>query len=189
MSYFKKMTGDKVYLSPVNVDDYEKYTKWVNDLETGINVGFAPQIISKGKEKESLEQLAADNNNFAIIENKSNILIGNCGFHNIDTLHRRAEIGIFIGDKEYLGKGYGTDALELLIDYGFNIRNLNSVMLSVREFNIRAIKCYEKIGFKKIGARREACIFGDKRFDLIYMDLLASEFDSNYVQQFLKNPL
>jgi hypothetical protein len=44
MSYFKKITGDKVYLSPINVDDYEKYTEWVNDLETGINVGFAPQI-------------------------------------------------------------------------------------------------------------------------------------------------
>jgi hypothetical protein len=45
MSYFKKITGDKVYLSPINVDDYEKYTEWVNDLETGINVGFAPQTL------------------------------------------------------------------------------------------------------------------------------------------------
>jgi RimJ/RimL family protein N-acetyltransferase len=148
MSHFKKITGDKVYLSPINVDDYEKYTEWVNDLETGINVGFAPQIISKGKEKTSLEQLTADNNNFAIIENKSNALIGNCGFHNIDTLNRRAEIGIFIGDKEYLGKGYGTDALELLIDYGFNIRNLNSVMLSVREFTLERLSKYIHQFFK-----------------------------------------
>jgi hypothetical protein len=51
MSHFKKITGDKVYLSPINVDDYEKYTEWVNDLETGSNVDFAPQIISKGKGK------------------------------------------------------------------------------------------------------------------------------------------
>jgi RimJ/RimL family protein N-acetyltransferase len=95
-----------------------------------------------------LEQLTTDNNNFAIIENKSNALIGNCGFHNIDTLNRRAEIGIFIGDKEYLGKGYGTDALELLIDYGFNIRNLNSVMLSVREFTLERLSKYIHQFFK-----------------------------------------
>lgn len=186
MTYFKKMIGDKVYLSPINIDDYEKYTEWVNDLEMGVNVNFAPQIISRYKEKDTLVKLSEDNNNFAIIEKNSDQLIGNCGFFGVDTIHRKAEIGIFIGEKEYWGKGYGRDAISLLLDFGFNIRNLNSIMLTVREFNKRAIRCYEKAGFRKIGSRREACIFGDKKFDVIYMDILASEFNSKYVEQFIK---
>ena len=70
---------------------------------------------------------------------------------NVNHIFRKAELGIFVGEKEYWGKGYGTEATELLLDFAFNILNLNSIMLIVNSFNERAIKSYEKCGFKLIG--------------------------------------
>ncbi|HYH03466.1 MAG TPA: GNAT family protein [Bacillota bacterium] len=185
MNYFKKLVGTKVYLSPINVEDYEKFTEWLADFEVTVNLTSYGRIIFKNHEKECLEDISTDNNSFAIVTLADHKLLGSCGFHNVDTTNRRTEIGIFIGDKEYWGKGYGSEALELLLDFGFNIRNFNSVMLAVRAYNQRAIHCYEKIGFQKIGARREACIFGERKYDVIYMDLLASEFESKYIGKFL----
>ncbi|MGB4722593.1 MAG: GNAT family protein, partial [Defluviitoga tunisiensis] len=79
-------------------------------------------------------------------------------------------------DKEYLSKGYGTEAMELLLDYGFNALNLQNIMLEVFDYNKRAIKAYEKVGFKVIGKRRQAKFFNNKRYDIIFMDILKDEF-------------
>lgn len=82
-----------------------------------------------------------------------------------------------IGDKNYWDQGYGREAIELVLNYGFNILNLNNIMLNVYSFNKRAITCYENIGFKEIGRRREAYILGKRKYDEIHMDILADEFD------------
>lgn len=63
--------------------------------------------------------------------------------------NRIGTVGIFIGDENNRSNGYGTEALKLLLDYGFNYLNLNNIMLAVKSFNERAIKCYEKVGFKE----------------------------------------
>ncbi len=185
MGYYKKLVGEKVYLSPVNIEDVEKYTEWVNDLEVGIYVGFSASLISKEKEREFLERLSKEGHNFAIVDKACDQLIGNCGFLNMNSLNRTAEIGLFIGDKDYWSKGYGQDAIQLLLDYGFNLLNLNNIMLTVKDFNKRAIRCYEKCGFKVFGVRREACIFGEKRYGLVYMDILASEFRGKVLEDIL----
>jgi RimJ/RimL family protein N-acetyltransferase len=176
MKYFKKITGQKVYLAPINLGDAEKYTEWLNDLEVSINLTMAPQIISLEKEKETLERLSKEQYVFSIVTLDKEELIGNCGLMGVNLIHRTAELGIFIGNKNYWGKGYGSEAIKLLLDFAFNLLNLNSVLLRVHSFNKRALKCYEKCGFKEIGRRREAFIIGSKKYDDIYMDILASEF-------------
>jgi RimJ/RimL family protein N-acetyltransferase len=90
-------------------------------------------------------------------------------------------LGIAIGVKTYWGKGYGQEAIRLLLDYGFNLLNLNSVMLGTFSFNERAIHCYRQVGFKEIGRRRQARIIAGKKYDAVLMDILAEEFESVYV--------
>ncbi|MGM0602913.1 MAG: GNAT family N-acetyltransferase [Bacillota bacterium] len=177
MRYFKKVEGERIYLSPINPDDAEKYTEWFNDLELTVNLLQSNMLISPGKEKEILEKLSKEGYNFAIVEKENDRLLGNCSLMDVDHVHRTSELGIFIGDKDYHSKGYGTEALNLLLDYAFNILNLKNVMLKVHAFNKRAVKCYRKVGFKVIGKRRSAFEIAGKRHDEILMDILKEEFE------------
>lgn len=187
MAYFKKVVGKRIFLSPINPDDAEVYAKWINDLDVNIYLTSAPSVYSLSKEKEILERISKEGYNFAIIDSEKEKVIGNCGLLNVDLVNRKAELGIFIGEKEYWGKGYGTETIELLLDFSFNLLNLNSVMLVVRAFNKRAIKCYEKCGFKLIGIRREAVIMGPQKYDEYYMDILAKEFKRNFTLEIVDN--
>jgi RimJ/RimL family protein N-acetyltransferase len=173
--YFRKMTGNKCYLSPLNSRDAGKFTEWLNDLEVTENLTLYSSIINTENEKIFLETLCKDHN-YSIIDNDTNELIGNCGFLDLDHLNQTAEVGIFIGNKNYWNKGYGTEALTLLVDYGFEALNLHNIGLRVYSFNERAIISYEKAGFKKTGKRREALLRKDERHDIIFMDILCNEF-------------
>lgn len=179
MRYFRKIVGERIYLSPVNPEDAEKYAEWINDLNVSIYLTSAPKVYSLQKEKEILEHISKEGYCFAIIDSEKDKLIGNIGLEDVDFIDRKAVLGIFIGDKEYWNKGYGTEAIGLLLDFSFNLLNLNSIMLIVHAFNKRAIRCYEKCGFKLIGKRREAYIIGPEKFDEYYMDILASEFKNS----------
>ena len=186
MKYYKKLVGKKCYLSPINVEDADQYCIWLNDIEISSNLLTFGQQLSLEREKVILQDMIKNNAQiFAIIDADSDKLIGNCSIFRISERNRKAEVGIFIGDKEYWNKGYGTEALSLLIDYGFNVLNLNNIMLEVFGYNKRAIHSYKKVGFKEIGRRREAIIFAGAKHDEIYMDILASEFESVYIKSFM----
>jgi len=176
--YFKKLVGKKVYLSPMDINDAEKYAEWLNDLEVIANLSIYGSIINTDIEKTMLEKLSKEHN-YSIINKSTDELIGSCGFIELDHLNQTGEAGIFIGNKNYWNKGYGTEAFQLLLDYGFKALNLHNIMLRVYSFNERAIESYEKIGFRIIGKRRESLKRGDKTFDIIYMDILYSEFMIN----------
>jgi RimJ/RimL family protein N-acetyltransferase len=173
--YFKKLIGKKCYLSPMDINDAEKYTEWLNDLEVTSNLSIFHSVINVEIEKEYLENLSKEHN-YSIIDIDTDELIGSCGFIGLDHLNQIAEIGLFIGNKNYWNKGYGTESMNLLLDYGFNALNLNNAMLRVYSFNERAIKMYHKLGFKVIGKRRESLKRGSKIYDEIYMDILAKEY-------------
>ena len=173
--YFKKLVGEKCYLSPIDINDAEKFTEWLNDLEVTNNLTMYSGIINTEMEKAFLENLSKTHT-YSIIDIENDQLIGNCGYMNIDNINQTADVGIFIGDKNYWNKGYGTEAFSLLLDYGFKALNLHNIFLKVYSYNKRAIKSYEKIGFKVIGIRREALYRNMERHDEIFMDLLAKDF-------------
>lgn len=103
-------------------------------------------------------------------------LVGNCGFAKLDRRNSCAEIGIFIGDARFWNKGYGTEAMRLMLKYGFFTLNLNRIFLTVYETNPRGIRCYEKAGFIHEGRLRQA-IFQDGRYiDMLVMSMLRSEW-------------
>jgi RimJ/RimL family protein N-acetyltransferase len=183
MKYFRKLIGEKCYLSPLSIEDAERYTEWLNDMEIGQFILAASQNIDVDKERDILKRLMQNNIIFSIVDKDTNKAIGICGLHDVSDVHRRATLGIFIGDKAYWNQGIGTEATALLTDYGFNILNLNNITLEVVEYNRRAIKCYEKIGFKYIGKHRSYMFMAGKYHDVLIYDILASEFASTYVNK------
>lgn len=180
MRYFKKVEGDNIFLSPLNMDDYEIYTQWINDLSTSVYLGNSSSLYSMYSEREALEGMVKSGYHFAIILKNGEKLLGNCSLFDLKPVHRSAELGIFIGAAEYRGKGYGTEALELLVGYGFRILNLNNIMLKVFPFNARAIRSYQKAGFRQFGRRTQAFFLNGRYFDEIFMEVLAKDFQSKY---------
>ncbi|NLY92043.1 MAG: GNAT family N-acetyltransferase [Firmicutes bacterium] len=185
MKYFKKLVGKRVYLSPINPDDAEIYTKWMNDLKISIPLGNASSLYSLPKEKEVLEELANEGYNFAIVELTTDRLLGNCSLFELDLIHRRAQLGIFLGEKEDWGKGFGTEAIQLLLEFGFKIIGLHNIMLKVFSFNKRAIEVYRKIGFTEIGRRTQSFQINNQWFDELYFQILSTEFKSTYLDDWL----
>ena len=185
MKYFRKLTGHNIYLSPITIEDLEQYTEWLNDLFITTRLGNASDNITINREKEILEALIKDGHNYAIVEKETDILIGNISLFNINNIHRIAEIGLFIGTSEMRGKGFGPEAMKLLIEYGFKILNLNNIMLNVKEFNENAMKAYEKIGFKEFGRRTECYFTNGKYYDVIHMEILSRNFESNFLNELL----
>lgn len=178
MKYDKMITGEKCYLSPICLDDAPLYREWLNDLEVSVNLAARPSLLTLERERELLEKISRSESDviFGIHDLKNDKLIGNCGLHGIDTINRKAMFGIFIGDKKYWGKGFGEEATNLIIDFGFSLLNLNSIFLNVYSFNRRGIRCYEKCGFRMAGKLRQARIVAGKHYDVVYMDILAKEF-------------
>jgi RimJ/RimL family protein N-acetyltransferase len=182
MTYFKKLIGEKCYLSPIRMEDAEIYAHWFNDMETVLYVQPHPNVVNLEKEKEFISnQLKSGAPIFGIIDKKTEKIIGNTSLMDINHVNGTAIFGIVIGEKECRDKGYGTEATKLILDYGFNVLNLHNIMLGVFDFNKRAIASYEKIGFKEIGRRRGDRLIAGKRHNTIFMDILASEFESPFI--------
>jgi RimJ/RimL family protein N-acetyltransferase len=174
MKYFPKIPGEKVYLSPISLEDAETYAAWLNDLETSRYLTLASAQVTIHGERETLVALSKGHN-YAIVERGSDKLLGNCGLMDIEETNRTAEIGIFLGPSVARGKGYGTEALRLLCDYAFNVLGLRSLMLRVYDYNERAMASYRKVGFREAGRRRQAHFYGGGYHDIVFMDLLAEE--------------
>ena len=143
------------------------FSLWLSILDT--------KITTLESEKEWLKE-NQNKYNFAIVLKESDKLIGNISLIEVDLVHRNAVLGIFIGDDSNRGKGYGKEAIKLLLEYGFNNLNLNNIMLSVYSFNKRAIKVYESLGFKKFGTRHKSHYFKGKFYDEIQMEILKEEY-------------
>ena len=182
MKYFKKLVGERIYLSPRNVEDVEKFTEWMNDFEITDYTGRSYQTMTLQNEKAYLEKEQDNKSVFAIIDLQTDEIIGNVGLHDINNINRTAPLGIFIGNKDYRSKGYGTEAIKLILDFGFNYLNLNNIDLALMEFNKRALKCYEKCGFKEIGRRRKCKFINGRYYDSILMDILSEEFTKSYIK-------
>jgi len=178
MPYYRKLTGERLYLSPFDADDTEIYTQWaqwMNDRAVADNYGGHHNLVSLAGAKKTLEELKGCR--FAIVLLDGDVLIGHISLHDIDHLNRHAFIGIFIGEEEHRGKGYGAEAIRLVLEYGFKTMNLHSILLSVIADNAAAIACYKKAGFREAGRRREYKFKDGKYIDVIYMDLLEHEFE------------
>lgn len=186
MKYVKKFIGDRIYLAPkgASEEEIEKYTEWLNDFQVTDYTGRTSQIITYSREKEYLENVGDNKNTrgFSIVNSEDDKLIGTVGLEDINWIERSAVLGIFIGDKDFRSNRYGTEAIKLLLEYGFKYLNLHSIRLDLLSFNKRAHKCYLKCGFKDTGISREQVFLNGKYYDKLHMDILESEFKGDYIR-------
>ena len=182
MKYFRKLVGDRIYLSPRNSEDVEKFTEWLNDFETTDYLGRSGILTTLDGEKNYLEKNSSPEASFVIVTIEENKMIGTVSLESINHINRCATLGIFIGNKDFRSKGYGTEAIQLILEYGFKYLNLKNIKLDLMEFNEGALKCYKKCNFKEYGRRRKCKFINGKFYDSISMDILAEEFQENYIK-------
>ncbi len=177
-----RLTGERIILREYRQEDLIHMRKWVNDYEITkylSNIFLYPQ--SKVDTEKFLNAMIDGNINtkgFVIAHKDTEEYIGQLDLIKIDWPNRVGTIGVVIGTKENLGKGYGTEAIKLLQEFAFNKLNLNKLELDVRSFNERAIACYKKCGFIEEGRIRENFYVDGKYTDTIRMGLLKREWKS-----------
>lgn len=176
MKYYKKIIGEHIYLSPVCTEEVDSYLKWMNDEAVAVNFGQFPKVVSSKSDMKWLYEPGIDMHRYAMVLLEGDVLIGSISLHNIDHLNRNAFIGIFIGEAEHRGKGYGTEAVRLILNYGFKTMNLHNIMLTVHADNYGGIGCYKKAGFQEVGRMREWIFKDGKYVDKLYMGIMEHEF-------------
>lgn len=177
MKYFKKIKGNRIYLSPFSLDDADVFVSWMSDRSTSDGIKQTSKVNNVLLEEEWITKtLEKGSYNYSIVLNEKDILIGTCCLDKIDFISGTATIGIFIGDEKYRNNGYGSEAISLLLDYGFNFLRLNNIDLQVFSFNERAIKCYQKCGFKEYGRRHDCYFLDGKYYDEIFMEVLLKDY-------------
>jgi len=176
--------GEKVGFTELKEEHLDKYTSWINDLEVSQFITHFGRVLTREEEKEWYRSQAEnDEPSFTIYCLKDDKPIGNCGLHNINRENDHAEMGIMLGEKEYWNRGLGTEAVRLITDYGFTVLNLHGIGLAVKDFNDRARKVYEKVGYRIAGRVRDFYKTDGNYYDEIIMDILREEFydDNNHL--------
>lgn len=164
------ITGDRVTLRPLTPADYPRMLEFKNDVEVELlGGGDPPRPRTLAAMSEFYDELAKDrvNVNFAI--EADGVLIGDAGLFHFEQRNGTAELGIGIGDRAYWGKGYGREAVGLLVEYGFTMHNLRKIWLETHGSNERAIRSYLAAGFVEEGRQREHVWSGGQYEDLVLM--------------------
>lgn len=158
------------------------YAKWHRDTEQHRLADDDPaQLWSEKKLKEFLEKRSENASNsfrFSIRTLEDDKLIGGVGLWVISWTHAEAWLGISIGERDYWGRGYGTEAVRLILQYGFLELNLRRISLGLHAYNERARKSYEKIGFVMEGRMRGEGWRDGVHYDSLWMGILREEWFS-----------
>jgi RimJ/RimL family protein N-acetyltransferase len=174
------MVGEKVALGPITKETVPLLARWDNDFGVALYAGNTlrptPVELHQADFEKASKEWTARRVEFIIYERATMRPIGVVNWHDIDSANRTATYGIMIGEKDCWNKGYGTETTRLMLEYAFTVLNLHSVVLTTNSFNERAQRAYNRAGFREVGRWRESHRFGDRIYDEIIMDCLASEF-------------
>lgn len=172
--------SSRVYLRKMTADDAEIYHQWRNDMDVMRTTNPAMDRYTREETEQFVKHAilgSSQSKSYMIIAKETGTPIGVTALIGIDLKNRNGECIIDIGEKPYWGLGYGTEALKLLLDYAFLEMNMHRVALRVFAFNERAIRLYEKLGFKQEGVSRQCMFREGKWHDIIHMGILQQEYD------------
>ena len=172
--------GEKIFLRAIEDTDLPAIMEHWNTYETRVSLGKYVPSSSKEREewikKVNEQAKKGEAYTFAIIQKETEEFLGTVALKRVYMINRGASLSVSIHNPTNQNKGYGTDAVRCILKFGFNILNLHRIELHVYEFTANAVHVYEKLGFKKVGVRREASyIMGHYQNDLV-MDILEDEY-------------
>ena len=170
--------GVRVYLRAVERDDLPRCHAWMND-EKLVSTLAQRLPMSLAREADWIERATRGQDPselpLAICLAENDRHIGNCGLVGIDRDNRTATLGIFIGEEDCRGRGFGAEALRLLCRYAFDELDLRKIRLDVQAENAAALRTYERLGFRREGLLREEVYRKGRSIDVVRMGLLKEE--------------
>ncbi len=166
------LSGQHVYLREVRISDVtESYYRWMNDSQITqfLESRFYPNPAEKLS--EYIQSQKADPNSvfLAIVLKENHRHIGNIKLGPINWIHRFADVGIIIGEKDCWGKGYASEAISIVADYAFDVLNLHRLSAGCYKMNQGSVKAFEKAGFNIEGVRKSHFYFQGEYVDDILM--------------------
>ncbi len=183
------ISGDRVFLSTLRREDVPHYVRWFSNLEYTTylgSVGFAATVEAEEGWYERASKRSDTEVTFAIVVANTDQPIGNVSLMEINHRHGIATLGVGIGDPAAWGKGYGSEAVRLMVEYGFYFLNLWNIQLWHVAFNERGHGAYRKAGFREVGRRRGAMVVGGQRYDEVLMDITREEVDLSGMRSMIK---
>lgn len=171
----KFLNGDNLYLRPIEPEDLPSICRWANDPDIRRLTGEVLPTSMKSA-AEFLERVHTEKDRvwFSVVL-KEDRIIGEAGLLRMFHFWRTTDLTLIIGEKDCWGKGYGTEAILLLLDYAFGYLNFHRVAVGVVGFNERALHFYERVGFKKEGIQRDGYYFDHQYHDFVMMSILEDE--------------
>lgn len=171
--------GSLIRLKAIQEEDFETIQSWYEDTYFLRNVDTAIALPRSTEEIKEIYAPVDDMIELLICPLENDVPLGLVSIYNIEWNNRSGTLAIGIGSADDRHLGYGTDALTLIMRYAFNELNLERLELEVVEYNSGAQKLYERLGFKLGGKRREAVIRDGQKFDILFLDILRSEWNKN----------
>jgi RimJ/RimL family protein N-acetyltransferase len=175
------VTGGLVTLGPMTREIVPVAMRWMNDPGAQQRLGFPiPRPFTLEDEQRWYDDavVGQDNVTFVVRERETGAPIGTTSLFDYRLKHRSCEFGILIGEKSARGRGLGSEAARLTMDYAFTVMSMHSVHLAVAEFNLMGQRAYQRAGFQEVGRYRQAHWAYGRWWDWIIMQCLESEFDS-----------
>lgn len=175
------LTGERVYLRPLEKDDMCYIRTWFNDAEVRRLIGEVKPM-NQVEADRYFDHICNDQDRiwFGIALRENDRLIGETGLLRIYYPWRTADLSIIIGDKNAWGRGYGTQAINLLLDYAFGALALHRIAIGVVGSNKRALAFYEKVGFQREGVQRDGYFIDHKFSDFVMMSILEDEYRARH---------
>ena len=171
------LVGNKINLRPIMAADAAAMFASLSDAEsmrlTGTQQSFTFEQVQSYCERI---ELADDRADFAIVLKENKQYLGEAVLNEIDWENRSANFRIALADSKLFGKGYGTEATRLIVDFGIRTLKLHRIELEVYDFNPRAQHVYEKVGFVFEGVRRDVLLLEGEFHDAIVMSILEHEY-------------
>lgn len=164
------MSAEKVHLRPLTAADTAKIVAWRNKDFVRKNFIYQKPFTEEGHTawlKEQVEPGHVAQFIICVADRE----IGSVYLRDIDREKGEAEYGVFIGESDALGRGYGTQAAERMLEYGFETLGLNKIFLRLLEDNAKALRSYEKVGFRLIEDRREHVLLKQGERDVLFMEI------------------